>query len=66
MNSDQLVTASSISSKIYTFFVFVTLEIVCNSLTFFYDINGDELLEEGSLNNPNMGAQKTIGFALIG
>lgn len=54
MNTDQLVTASSVSSKIYTFFVFVIVEIICNTLTFFYDVNGDGLLHRDSPNKPNM------------
>jgi len=54
MNTDQLVTASSISSKIYTFFIFITIEIICNSITFYYDMFGDNLKESGSLNSPNM------------
>lgn len=50
MNSDQLVTASAISSKIYIFFIFAVVEIICNSISFFFDINGENFLEDGASN----------------
>ena len=44
MNTDEIVTAGSISSKIYAFFILVAVEIICNSLTFFYNLSPDGLL----------------------
>eukprot|EP00347_Sterkiella_histriomuscorum_P021156 403335036 len=35
-------------------------------MTFFYDINGDGLLQTGSYNKPNVDLQKFIGLALLG
>lgn len=57
MNTDQIVTASSISSKIITFFVFAAIEITCNSINFFTNLKPDNLLQSGAINNPNMGLQ---------
>ena len=66
MNTDEIVTASSISSKIYTFFLVVVVEIVCNSISFFYNLSADGLLQNGALNKPDMGNLIYVGFAVIG
>ena len=67
MNTDSIVTASSISSKIIALFIFIMVEIICNTLSFFLDINGkDGLLQPGAYNNPSMSTTQLIGFAMIG
>ena len=66
MKTDEIVTSGSISSKIYVFFILVILEIVCNSITFFVDLNGQNLYQSGSYNNPNMSLNQIIGFAMLG
>ena len=63
-------TPSSISSKIIVFFIFCGLEIICNTITFFSDLDvTDEklqILQPGSINEPNMDIQYYITFAMIG
>ena len=58
MNTDNIVTPSSISSKIYVFFIFTGLEIICNSVTFFSDLDvtdtKKQILQDGNLTSPNM------------
>ncbi len=68
MNTDQIVTASSISTKIIAFFIFTAIEIVCNTISFFvdFDIKGKNLLQPGSRNSPNMNIQYYIAFAMMG
>lgn len=67
MNTDQIVTSGSISTKIIIFFVLMGLEIICNSITFFYNPgNKSNLYQQGSLNNPNMDLQMFITFGMMG
>ena len=42
MNTEQLVTPGAISAKMISLFVFIVLEIVCNTMTFFYDMSNNE------------------------
>lgn len=37
MSTNELVTPGSITSKIITFFIFIAIEIIANTITFFFD-----------------------------
>ena len=41
MNTEELINPGAISSKIFSLLIFIFLEIVCNTLTFFYDATGE-------------------------
>ena len=41
MNTEETINPGSISSKIYSLFIFIFLEIVANTLTFFYDATNE-------------------------
>ena len=66
MNTDEIVTASSISFKIYTFFVVVLIEIICNALSFFYNMSADGVLQNGALNSVKTGNLIYVAFAAVG
>ena len=68
MNTDSIVTASSISTKIIAFFIFTAVEIICNTVAFFVDLDttGTKLLQYGSFNTPDMSYQYYIAFAMLG
>ena len=54
MNTDQIVTSGSISSKIIGYFIFVMVEVICNTIAFFVNLKQDNIAQDGSLNQPNM------------
>ncbi len=66
MNTDQIVTAGSISSKIIAFFIFTAIEVICNSVVFFKNLNANNILQVGSLNTPNTGLDLYVAFAMLG
>lgn len=55
-----MVSSSSITSQLVTFFIFAGIEIICNTLSFFYDGSTKTIPEYDS----KFGSGKTTIFAL--
>ena len=67
MNTDQIVTASSISSKIVAFFIFSAIEIICNTLSFFLNLTENPFgKQDQALNKVNYSLQVYIAYAMLG
>ncbi len=61
-----MMTSSSITPKIVTFFIFGALEIILNALSFFTQLNNDNLVQSGNTNNSNMSINAAIAEVSLG
>ncbi len=65
MNTDQIVSASSVSRKIMTFYIFIILDVSCNVLMLVWDLNGDQY-DYGSANDPDVNLHSVLVKVLSG
>jgi len=65
MNTEELLEAGAIGGKMVSIFIFILLDVICNSIVILCDFNKDHL-ESGSINDPNLDLQSILALAATG